>query len=227
MCLDTLYRFIFNSDYPTDKVVYLKEGQVTLNGSGYASVSIDNPLDKAPYIKGCISLNNWQSSLMFGTTRTASAGNVTDLIIATLRSFNNVLTLELNMSKHANATVKYRLWGVISEDNTGIEATKNSSITKSKLIFNSENNYPRLIKDGIAKSGETVEHNLKRIPFIDYWYDWNSTSRLKNVTYNFQPSGEFTTGASTTTPTVLADEDKLYFKKLNNDDVYYYYRIYA
>ena len=41
MCLDTLYRFIFNSDYPTDKVVWLNEGSVKLNGSGNATVKLD------------------------------------------------------------------------------------------------------------------------------------------------------------------------------------------
>ena len=162
MCLDTLYRFIFNSDYPTDKVVWLYEGSVKLNSSGQATVTLDIQLDRVPYIKGCISLDDWQTSIGLGTTRLASGGNVTDLIIANV--YNS--ELDLNLQRHANATVKYRLWGVLSENDTGIEANRNNAISKTKLAFSTDNNYPRLIKEGIAKSGETVGLFMLGIPLI-------------------------------------------------------------
>jgi len=219
MCLDTLYRFIFNSDYPTDKVVWLNEGSVKLNGSGNATVKLDIPLDRVPYIKGCISLDDWQTSIMLGTTRLSTG----DPIIATIGYYLNDVELQLTLSQHQNATVKYRLWGVIAENDTGIEVSKNSAISKSKLAFSTDNNYPRLIKEGIAKSGETVAHNLKRIPFIDYW--WSYTSNGKNP--HIEPLGTFTTASSAGSPTVAADEDNLYFKQVNNSDIYYYYRIYG
>lgn len=219
MCLDTLYRFIFNSDYPTDKVVWLYEGSVKLNGSGQATVALDIQLDRVPYIKGCISLDDWQTSIGLGTTRLASGGNVTDLIIANV--YNS--ELDLNLQRHANATVKYRLWGVLSENDTGIEANRNNAISKTKLAFSTDNNYPRLIKEGIAKSGETVAHNLKRIPYVDYWYSWTN-----NMMYpSYEPSGVMTTAASANVPTMSADEDNVYFKQVGGSDVYYYYRIYG
>lgn len=219
MCLDTLYRFIFNSDYPTDKVVWLYEGSVKLNSSGQATVALDIQLDRVPYIKGCISLDDWQTSIGLGTTRLASGGNVTDLIIANV--YNS--ELDLNLQRHANATVKYRLWGVLSENDTGIEANRNNAISKTKLAFSTDNNYPRLIKEGIAKSGETVAHNLKRIPYVDYWYSW-----ANNMQYpSYEPSGVMTTAASANVPTMSADEDNVYFKQVGGSDVYYYYRIYG
>ena len=219
MCLDTLYRFIFNSDYPTDKVVWLYEGSVKLNGSGQATVTLDIQLDRVPYIKGCISLDDWQTSIGLGTTRLASGGNVTDLIIANV--YNS--ELDLNLQRHANATVKYRLWGVLSENDTGIEANRNNAISKTKLAFSTDNNYPRLIKEGVAKSGETVAHNLKRIPYVDYWYSW-----ANNMMYpSYEPSGVMTTAASANVPTMSADEDNVYFKQVGGSDVYYYYRIYG
>lgn len=219
MCLDTLYRFIFNSDYPTDKVVWLYEGSVKLNSSGQATVTLDIQLDRVPYIKGCISLDDWQTSIGLGTTRLASGGNVTDLIIANV--YNS--ELDLNLQRHANATVKYRLWGVLSENDTGIEANRNNAISKTKLAFSTDNNYPRLIKEGIAKSGETVHHGLGRIPYADYWYSW-----ANNMNYpSYEPSGVMTTAASANVPTMSADKDNVYFKQVGGSDVYYYYRIYG
>lgn len=223
MCLDTLYRFIFNSDYPTDKIVYLKEGSVQLDSSGQATVTLDMPLDRVPYIKGCISLDDWQTSIGLGTTRLASGGNITDLILANIGYWGDDVELQLDLDRHANATVKYRLWGVIAENDTGIEASKNNTISKTKLAFSTDNNYPRLIKEGIAKSGETVAHNLKRVPYVDYWYSY--ASNVKQPMY--EPTGVMTTAASTNWPTVSADEDNLYFKQLNGTNIYYYYRIYG
>ena len=98
-------------------------------------------------------------------------------------------------------------------------------------MFNSENNYPRIYKEGVAMTGDTIQHNLGRIPYVDFWYIPKVNSSVTPDTllkqWWYQPIGELKTGANTNA-TVKATDSTVTFGKWNSTyDVYYYYRIYA
>lgn len=238
MCLDTLYRFIFNSDYPTDKVIYLEEGTVTLTptgpdpqSDGEGTTILQNvPKERMPFIKGCISFDNWQSSIPFGYMRTVENGIVKDrtsaYVQATSSPWNGTAEIYVRSHEHKTGTVKFRVWGVWAEDDTGLDANKNTAISKTKLAFNTDNNYPRLVKDGIAKGGDTVAHNLGKIPYIDAWYDyWYGYGRNMDTPMLV---ADGCLGNNRQTLGVYADSQNLYFGNPQGETgLYYYYRIYA
>ena len=237
MCLDTLYRFIFNSDYPTDKIIYLEEGTVTLTPTspdpqsyGRGTTALKNlPKERAPFIKGAVSFDNWQSAIPFGFLRTVGNGIVKDITTVSINypgsTWDGRINITVDSSTNKNATAKFRVWGLWAENDTGLDANKNNAISKSKLAFSTDNNYPKLIKDGIAQGGTTVAHNLGKIPFIDAWYDrYFGFGTLMDMP-KLVCDGAFGT---TNGDYVWADENNVYFNDTFGDGhTYYYYRIYA
>lgn len=229
---ETLNRFLFNSDYPTDKVVWLYEGETTSpSETGRKEIDIDIAsmlgTTKPIYIKGAFTLDNWETAFMIG-----GVDNTTDahkMVEMDMYWYSGRITeLELFVSARTdysvNLPVKYRLWGVVREDvNSAVDFGKNSGITKSKLAFDSRKNYPRLYKDGIAKSGDTITHDLGKIPFVDYWYGWSRGGVENSWTYS--PTGEF--GNSPTVPTIRATDKAITFMPSSGNETWYYYRIYA
>ena len=231
---ETLSRFIFNSDYPTDKIIWLYEGQFTTPSAGNTTtINIDVPAMTGSnypiFVKGAWSLDNWQTSYMLGTTNTATTSPAkyitTGLIWETYHGSRLRLDVGTTNSAGASKSGKYRMWGVQRDDiDFAIDYNKNSAATKSKLIFNSENNYPRLYKEGVAKSGDVIEHSLGRIPYIDYWY---SFSNNLTSSWTYYPHGVMRSSGTYNWPTVKATDKQVTFTKSGSSDVYYYYRIYA
>lgn len=228
-----LGHFIFNSDYPTDKIVWLKEGQTTSPSSVTTKYVNFNMLDifgtNLPiFVKGAYSFNNWQSAYMIGTRN--SATNEPDTYIDVGLRYggkNSVIppagTLQLSVattnSQGASKSLKYRLWGVVPEfTQQAVDRPKNSSATKSKLIFNSDMNYPRLFKDGVANAGDVITHNLGRAPYVDYWVLSNDITG----TWNYNPTGG--AGSGYTGAGIRANNSTVTFWGSNT---VYYYRIYA
>lgn len=244
---ENLGHFIFNSDYPTDKIIWLYEGQLTTNSSGQAELYIG--ADKFPYnnppafVKGVGSVDNWQSSFMLGQN-VPLAGQLYD---STSISFGRYwdseagtylpkLYIFIRISSKPNTTIKLRLWGIQRDDIAVAEDYgKTSAISKSKLSFDSSNNYPRLYMEGVALSGETVQHNLGKIPYVEYW--WRLKSKLVPETkddafttsWDYKPQGSFKNGASWTS--IRATKDTITFMQKDNGgearDAFYYYRLYA
>lgn len=137
----------------------------------------------------------------------------------------------LNFQSHGNQPIKYRFWGVQREDmNIPTDYGKTAGISHSAFILSSDKNYPRLYKDGVANGGDTITHNLGKIPYVDFWYNTDTdTSRLLSY-WSYAPIGGFTQSA-TSWPGIIATDKTITFKKMriNNGDraISYYYRIYA
>ena len=231
---ETLNRFIFNSDYPIDKVIWLYENSATTPANGNSSTTnIDVPSmigSTAPiFVKGAWSLDNWQTAYMMGASYSATASPA-KYITAGIAWENwggskLVLSLSTTNSAAAGKTLKYRMWGVQRDDiDYAIDYPKNSTVTKSKLAFNTDNNYPRLYKEGVAKSGDVITHNLGRIPYIDYWY-----SAFNNLTtsWSYAPHGVMRSSGTYNYPTVKATDSTVTFCAVSGSTYYYYYRIYA
>ena len=237
MCLDTLYRFIFNSDYPTDKIIYLEEGTITLTptgsdpqSGGTGKTRLNVPQDRMPYVKGCISFDNWQSAIPFGLMRAVANGIVEDITDVHLDyggdRWTGEVYIEASSYKYKSSTAKFRVWGLWAENDTGKDKKKNTAIAKTKLSFSTDNNYPRLIKDGIAKGGDTVAHNLGKIPYVDAWYGYYYGFFTLMERPSLVVSGQL--GDNRKTMGVYADENNIYFGNPEGEThLYYYYRIYG
>lgn len=235
---ETLGRFIFNSDYPIDKIVWLYEGELPVWDDQTQAYIVDIPMQnyiksRIPiYVKGAFTLDDWQTVFMVGATWSDEKGADVGL---SWTNYPDPSLLELTFSGnivrfYPGRTIKYRLWGVCREDiSLAVDYAKNASTTKSKLTFNTDRNYPRLYKDGIAKSGETIEHNLGKIPYMDYWY--TISNNYLNNSWTYSPLGSLTSGAGHGATIIATDKTITFRQMLINGntptDVYYYYRIYA
>lgn len=238
---ETLNHFIFNSDYPTDKIVWLKEGQDTTPSSiTTKTVFIDVPSELGNttpiFVKGAYTLDNWATAYMVGSDRVSSASP--DMYIKVTVAWNTYspgtglkLNFIINNNAGRNKTVKYRLWGLQREDvSMAINYNKNSNLTKSKLIFNSENNYPRLYKDGIASGGDTIKHELKRIPYMDIWQVFMTNGVIDQWWYlpigvlAGDPASITSMGVGSFIPIQATDSEVIFSGSSTNK---YYYRIYA
>lgn len=235
-----LDHFIFNSDYPVDKIVWLYEGQYT-TPSGNTIQNIYIPIQEllnskyTIFIKGAVTVDDWATSIMIGTRYSRSGKNAS--VSMNWESGTNArIHLSSDLRSYPSKTAKYRLWGVVRDDiQQAVDYPKNSSTSKAKLIFNTELNYPRLYKDGVAMSGETVEHNLGKIPYVDYWYISKYPSTITpaslSTSWSYAPGGHFG-NAITSEPTIRATDKTLTFRQIvvngnETRDLYYYYRIYA
>ena len=237
---EMLGRFMFNSDYPTDKIVWLYEGEfvASSNSNVVWNIPVNTQLGiKVPFfVKGAATIDNWATSIMVGTAYSLPGKNAT-LQLTWNSSYNNGIHMDANFRSYGGKTVKYRLWGVAREDIAlGEDYGKNSGISQTKVKFNTDLNYPRLIKDGVALSGETIQHNLGRIPYVDYWYEVRSLNNPKPKDqglldfYEYYPTGTMTSGLGRATIRAT-DKDITFMKMVVNGneqrDVIYYYRLYA
>lgn len=229
---ETLNRFIFNSDYPIDKVVWLYEGSATSPATAGASESTDINLydilknNEPVFLQGVYTVDDWQTAYMLGVNQVTidpyknvsggvSWGNWPYSSTATITfSSRTVYSVKL--------PIKYRIWGIIREDTrSAAEYGKNSSLMKSKLTFNSENNYPRLYKDGIAQAGDVIEHNMGRVPFVEWWAVSIYNNKITSTAH--QTAGAF--GSSAENGIWATDKDITFHSWSQNEQ--FYYRIYA
>lgn len=234
---ETLGRFIFNSDYPVDKIVWLYEGQLAVWGDQTQNRTVDIAMrnysdTRIPiFVKGAYTLDDWQTSFMIGAIYSDPNGSSVSM------SWTNypdptLLSLDFNANFprfYPGRTIKYRLWGVCREDIAlAVDYSKNASTTKTKLIFSTDRNYPRLLKDGIAKSGDVIEHNLGHIPYMDYWYALNANAF--NSYWSYAPMANLDYNVNNA-PGIMATDKTIRFRAFKSGgtdyDVYYYYRIYA
>lgn len=243
--LDNLSHFILNSDYPMDKIVWLYETQCTLDSSGMYTIQIKNDLpykeDCPIFVKGLGSLDNWQSSFVLGTYEPIANSQYNNSILEYRTGYDSAggsgrrISVDFSFEGFPNATVKVRLWGVQREDIPlayDYGKTTGNMYSKTPLKFDSGKNYPRLIKDGVAYSGDKVYHNLGRIPYIDYWQKyWGSSSTDTTFQYGYSYNGTGHLGDNLGYNSVRATKDYIQFMQYNNGgspaNSIFYYRVYG
>lgn len=219
-----LEHFTFNSDYPIDKVVYLKEIEDQFDSTGQiAPRTIDTGLGTTVYIRAVYSFDDWQTSFVlaqqFNKDLPLSYSASNDL-----GSFRYVFQYGWPVSSYANKKVKIRFWGVLASDDTATMATPTYRASQNPIMFNTDANYPRLAADGTTTVKTVVTHNLGVIPWVDAWVvsgGWNM----------YHTDGEYpkwyTIGASS-----AATDKTVEFGPWNTDDetnptTKIYYRLYV
>lgn len=178
--------FIFNSDYPVDKIVWLEQGTATTDAGGVIRKTIPHNLLATPFVKGVYSYDDWQTTWMFGSVKIvelaydvySELGADDTNVYVSIDLFNTATGTPL-----ANTTVKYKIWGVWNESDTySTEAQATAGQGSTKFLFNTDYNYPRLVMEGYLDKGKTAAYNLDNIPYCDLWAYQNMIIDLNNTT---------------------------------------------
>ena len=205
--------FYFNSNYPVDKIIYLKE--TTVSGD-YFDNTFAHGLGAIPFCNGLISYDNWQTTYQAGTRQ--SAGQYYNKMFDIYSDGTNI---RLNGTFEGfTGTAQVRIWGVFNESSTpNVDVAPTASATNNTLYFNTKYNYQKLVKEGQVTAGSTatvISHNLGYIPKVDIWQLFSSYISgwcLVQDTYSF---------SNTNLQNVQLSNSSLLLKNGT-----YYYRIYA
>ena len=177
-----LNRFVFNSDYPMDKIVYFSYGSTTIpakSGStnGTKTITIAHGLPFTPLLLAVCATNEaYTDTRTFEPVPDTWGMNVVQANATSITiKFENGLT--------SAKTVYYRVYGLIPKNATQ-EAGKNSR-QSSALIFVTEDldtthvanvNVTHGFKEYQGQASRIeVEHNLGYSPYVVYWRETSGT----------------------------------------------------
>lgn len=170
--------FLLNTDYPLDKVVYLKSGSFTMGASTTGTETISHGLSFIPLIGGYWSLtSDFSVNYEFGNG-TFPSGNLGFLFQREIGSISATSSsINLNWSNiSTSTTVYYRIYGFEPDDNL---ATLSPIASQGDtFVINTDFNYLKLQEADHATPGTattyTVVHGLGYIPQVLAWYEYAS-----------------------------------------------------
>ena len=162
---------MFNSDYPTEKIVYLHEGTLVCPSEWTTKYDLINTHIKSlVYLEGDFSVagSNIRYPMQDMFTGTGVRGYAGSFM------YNGecwVAPMIFNFDAgNEGKVISYRIWAYASESdskNTDIGPTAN--MAKPVLTLNSDENYPRFVGDVAIPPGSAYTHNLGYIPLIKTW----------------------------------------------------------
>ena len=200
-------RFLLNTEYPIDKIVYLKEGSFVSRANNLTfSHRFNHKLPYRPLLKGSWSFDaNFNTSYDFFDDPYAPSDRITCDLLSTPQE---VIFADRNLTR--DIQIYYRIFGFVPDDNI-LSCPETSSTATNKFIHNTEFNYCKLALNGSVdtRNGRvTITHNLGFLPQVDIWTEGSLGL------YNRSLGDEL----------VSVDEQNLYFEA---DNKIHYYRIYA
>lgn len=180
--IDSSKLMTLTSDYPMDKLAYLKSGSFTMPGStsGYL-YSFDHDLDFIPLCGG-----NWSLTPDFSTQYEFSSGTFPSGFTGII--FNRTVNIFATTSKvylscdnfGASVTIYYRVYGF--EPITSQSYLSPIAPLGDKFALSSDYNNPKLYQDNYIDLPSTggsvlfvgVDHNIGTIPQVMGWVTYNT-----------------------------------------------------
>lgn len=197
--LANVNNFKFNSDYPMDKIIYLKETSVAVPAYDYNDITIAHGLGFLPLVNA-----QWSTTADFansynigggpnsGATRSYPTGIAAD-------STNIYLTTSNNTG--SAVTLYFRIYGLMPDDiNADVAPTASSA---DEFILNTDYNYPKIILNGHVNGPATgsrtdnIAHGLTYRPQVSLWIT-RGVRTSPYIVNQVQPSGGYLDAAVAT-----------------------------
>ena len=224
--------FRINTDYPMDKVIFLKEVTITPNSYGEFDQTFAHGLGGIPFCKGVITDDGWNTTYQSGFNKIAESGQYAEKVF---RVYSNETSVRvsgwLNLDPYGGTSkpVTIRIWGVFNESatqNVDVPPTRNQST--NNFIINSDYNYRSLFAEGLVNvpvGGEVAySHNLGYVPTVDVWVKENGwwTEMLQADSFGSDDTLPFLNHI------VSVEQNRVLFRLFSNWQAYdqFYYRIY-
>lgn len=211
-----LDNFLFNSNASIDKLIWLKEGQLTTSNGSW-DINIPHGLGATPFVNGVWSPDNWNTTHSVGSLR--QNGQMIENRALAISSSSNVEFSGIYGTYGQQSTIKYRLWGVFDENSTLDVDTVPTQLGSNKFIFNTGYNYPKLFIEKKVVPPTTIDHNLGKIPFCDIWNSYDN-----GATWYLYMDGSL---GSVVESGVSVTSSQLIIPANNYGPTNYYVRIYA
>jgi hypothetical protein len=170
--MSDLKNFLFNSDYPTDKIVYTTTGKIKITSSSPWVVMYDHHnthINAQLYAEGVYKIEGDDTiypMVTVSTRQSIMSGAVTFMnwdecyVSACFISFGGLL----------NKEVTYWMWCYADEKQSkNIDIMPTSTVNKNILSLDSDANYPRFIGDGFIEQGGSYTHGLGYKPYVKAW----------------------------------------------------------
>ena len=181
--------FLFNSDYPTDKIVWMVEGTISITPQTikkdwyYESYNTHSPV--MLYAEGDYYFED-EPGVVYPMQELLDGDNIMAVESRTMMRNNEcwVSPLFVGMWDHMSRTMHYRMWAYASESeakNTDFGPTAN--IAKPRIVFTSDENYPKFVGDGFLACGSSYTHSLGYMPLVKKWHFWKNREVFDPVNY--------------------------------------------
>lgn len=219
--------FLVNTDYPSDKIIFVYEGSISVSAGGFQFVEIPHGLSGAP-LPSMI----WSTTSDFSIAYDVASGPYPDDlfawylgIVASIRSYNNHIYVDFTNFQSSSYTIYYRIFCYPkTSDDYDTAGTSNQA---DKFIYNTDYNYPKIYLEGELdlSVSNVVNHNLGYLPQVQVWIEVTSVdpndTYIKPVAggenYLDATGGGFTDGISLNTSSLTIDSnffvaDKAFYK---------------
>ncbi len=158
--------FLLNTDYEMDKIVYYKSGEIMPSDN---EIYVDNfDLGFIPLVFATLSYTEDFSDTKMSST---IAEDGTTII---LQAYSDGVTIQYKNPNNPNQKLYYRIYG-FEPSNSTASVGKTQKDAK-QFILNTDYNYCKLYKKGIATSNIIIPHNLGYVPLVLAWQEnkWNN-----------------------------------------------------
>lgn len=188
----TAKKFLYSSDFPTDKVIWRSPGSQSIphanNASGSVTITIAHGLGYRPLVRGVYSENNFTDYYEIGSAPFFFfSGQWLPRINAAVSSdTTNVYLTFLNLD--TTRTISWKLIGLLPSD-APATAKKITPKGDGKFYFNSDQNYLKLLYD--VKIPATVPgwsdllvsrtHSLGYHPRVMVWTEYGGKTYMSST----------------------------------------------
>ena len=212
---------LLSTDYPLDKVVYLKTHSVTLTSFQIQNIMIPHNLPFIPLIQG-----QWSNTPDFSIAYNIN----TELIVGINRRFDTMaqanetnINFETQNRTQSTATVYYRIFGFMPS--TANENVLPTNIDSNNFVIHTDYNYMKLAYYGVTAipggGSYTINHGLGYYPKVMTWSNVINPEFIA-PTYQSNFGGSFSFGirADISPETLILRNDESSSKTVH-------YRVYA
>lgn len=229
-----LDHFLFNSDYPTDKILFVLKGSTTISGFRTLHyIKTDMPVQL--YMEGDYKIQG-QSEIY--PIHTYGGPLFTGLYSCVINGKCEAAIIIYDFyQQYSNKTFEYRIWGVAKDEDTkNIEISGNVNMMANKMAIDSDYDYPRFLGDGTISVDQTINHGLGYTPILKYWrkesnMEWNPSEYPGVYVDAYLSASRGWLGTPLTSQAqgdqLEVSNDWLKSVKLDGTNMEFYYRMYA
>lgn len=170
--------FLFNTDFPIDKITGYQTGSLTVSTGSSSNPSIAHGLGYAP-----LYMLKWSTSPTFDTSFDEIGVNTSDRFFLNAQTDSTNLYIFASNNSGASITFYYRVI-YFMPTNVDIDAPETAPDLDS-FALNTDFNYTKVFQESFVNSpSATIVHDFGYYPQVEAWYVRSSDGRIVHSVSN-------------------------------------------